>query len=63
MFSFKNNSIPSVLPDPFYVLIKFMVITRVVQVDFIFLSALPTYQDPVIIDKLNAFICDAPSLY
>ena len=31
-----------VLPDPFYVLIKFMVIARVVQIDFIFLSDVPT---------------------
>ena len=31
-----------VFPDPFYVLIKFMVITRVVQINFIFNSAVPT---------------------
>ena len=31
-----------VFPDPFYVLIKFMVITGVVQINFIFLSAVPT---------------------
>ena len=30
-----------VFPDPFYVLIKFMVITRVVQIDFMFLYAVP----------------------
>ena len=28
-----------VFPDPFYALIKFMVTTHVVQIDFIFLSA------------------------
>ena len=31
-----------VFPDLFYALIKFMFITRVVQLDFIFLSAVPT---------------------
>ena len=34
-------------PDPFYVLIKFMVITRVVQIDFIFISFLPYQHEKV----------------
>ena len=58
-----------VFPDPFYVLITFMVITHVVQINFIFLSAKTNirkfsvfYHVPVFFSKLNAFICDAPFL-
>ena len=41
-FLLKITQFLLVFPDPFYVLIKFMVITRVVQINYIFLSAIPT---------------------
>ena len=72
-FLLKITQFLPVFPDPFHVLINFMVITRYSSNRYYIVpfcrpnirkfSVFFFYQGPVFFNKLNAFICDAPSLY